>query len=67
MPQENGFDVNCMNLSQSTEGLMISTLSIVALVNEVLLNGAKYVLTCRINKDPLEALIGYQRLVKYLL
>ena len=51
-----------MILSQSTEeGLMVSTLSIVALVKEVLLNGAKYVLARRINQDPLEAFFGYQR------
>ena len=60
--QESDFDVNCMILSQSTEeGLMVSTLSIVALVKEVLLNGAKYVLARRINQDPLEAFFGYQR------
>ena len=51
-----------MLLSQSTEeGLMVSTLSMVALVKESLQSGAAYVLARRINQDPLEAFFGYQR------
>ena len=54
--------MNCMLLSQSTEeGLMVSTLSMVALVNESLQSGAAYVLARRINQNPLEAFFGYQR------
>ena len=50
-----------MLLSQSTEGLMVSTLSIVAFVKESLQSGVAYVLARRINQDPLEAFFGYQR------
>ena len=56
--------MNCMLLSQSTEGLMVSTLSMVALVKESLQSGAlgaNYVLARRINQDPVEAFFGYQR------
>ena len=54
--------MNCMLFSQSTEeGLMVSTLSMVALVKESLQSGAAYVLARRINQDPLEAFFGYQQ------
>ena len=51
-----------MLLSESTEeGLIISSLSMVSLVKEVLKEGADYVLVRRINQDPLEAYFGQQR------
>ena len=53
-----------MLLSQSTEGLMVSTLSMVALAKESLqcgALGANYVLARRINQDPVEVFFGYQR------
>ena len=51
-----------MTLSENTEeGLLISSLSMVALVRECLANGAKYVLGRKINQDALEAFFGYQR------
>ena len=51
-----------MLLSENTEeGLSISSLSIVAIVREILQEGAAYVLGRRVNQDPLEAYFGQQR------
>ena len=51
-----------MILSESTEkGLIISSLSMVSLVKEVLKEGADCVSARRINQDPLEAYFGQQR------
>ena len=47
--------MSCMLLSQSTKGLMVSTLLMVALVKESLQSGAlgaNYVMARRINQDP---------------
>ena len=45
--QESGFDMNCMLLSQSTEeGLMVFTLSMVALVTKSLQSGALFCKLC---------------------
>ena len=51
-----------MMLSENTEeGLIISFLSMVTLVREVLEESAAYVLEKRVNQDPFEAYFGQQR------
>ena len=51
-----------MLLSENTEeGLIISSLSMVAIVREILQEGAAYVLGRRVNQDPLEAYFGQLR------
>ena len=43
------------------EGLIISSLSMVAIVREILQEGAAYVLGRKVNQDPLETYFGQQR------
>ena len=51
-----------MVLSENTEeGLSISSLSMVAIVKEILQEGAAYVLGRRVNQGPSEAYFGQQR------
>ena len=53
---------NLMLLSQSTEkGLIMTTLSMIHLINDCLAAGADYVATRRLNQDPLESHFGHQR------
>lgn len=55
-------DRSKMLLSVATEeGLLMTTRSMVALIEDVLANDAEYVMTRRINQDPLESYFGHQR------
>ena len=55
-------DRSSMLLSKVTEnGLLMSTCSIINVVNDCLREGAEYVCTRRLNQDPLESHFGHQR------
>ena len=62
LPSNDNINKKKMLLSENTEeGLIISSLSMVAIVREILQEGAAYVLGRRVNQDPLEAYFGQQR------
>ena len=50
-----------MLLSENTEGVTISSLSMVAIIREIFQEGAAYVLGRRVKQGPLEACFGQQR------
>lgn len=59
---QNEIDRSSMLLSTATEcGLLMTTKSIVDLIQEAFQQGADYVMTRRINQDPLESHFGHQR------
>ena len=63
LPSNDNINKKKMLLSEedTEEGLIISSLSMVAIVRDILQEGAAYVLGRRVNQDPLEVYFGQRR------